>query len=87
MTHYYSGTGVVHPMVNIYCGGFLRGSYGAPPNVLTNFDSSGSSTGDIWRVVDATMHVTGTETTGCTLTPLHPPSQTTGYWVTNDRTY
>jgi hypothetical protein len=87
MTHYYSGTGVVRPMVNIYCGGVLRGSYGAPGNQLTNFDSSGSSTGDIWRVVDATMQVVGGVTTGCTLTPLHPPSQSTGYWVDNTRTY
>jgi hypothetical protein len=78
MTHYYSGTGVVRPMVNIYCGGVLRGSYGAPGNQLTNFDTSGSSTGDIWRVVDATMQVVGGVTTGCTLTPLHPPSQSTG---------
>ena len=29
----------------------------------------------------------GGVTTDCTLTPLHPPSQTTGYWVTNTWTY
>ena len=88
MAHYYSGTGVVHPMVNVYCGGFLRGSYGGAPNELTNFDSSGSTTGDIWRVVDATVQVDAAGvTTGCALAPLHPPSQTTGYWVTNTRTY
>jgi hypothetical protein len=87
MTHYYSGTGVVHPMVNIYCGGELRGTYGGPGNQLTNFDSSGSTTGDIWRVVDATVNVSGGVTTGCSLAPLHPPGMTSGYWVTNDRTY
>ena len=88
MTHYYSGTGVVRPMVNVYCAGVLRGSYGGPTNELTNFDTSGSTTGDIWRVVDATVSVNGSGvTTGCTLTPLHPPAQSTGYWVTNDRTY
>ncbi|MBK9031584.1 MAG: thrombospondin type 3 repeat-containing protein [Myxococcales bacterium] len=87
MTHYYSGTGVVHPMINIYCGGELRGSYGAPGNQLTNFDTSGSSAGDMWRVVDATMMVIAGVTVGCDLTPLHPPAQTTGYWVTNDRLY
>jgi hypothetical protein len=31
--------------------------------------------------------VVGGVTTGCTLTPLHPPSQSTGYWVDNARTY
>ena len=87
MAHYYSGSGVVHPLVNIYCAGVLRASYGAPPNALTDFDSSGSSTGDIWRVVDATVQVVGGVTTGCALAPLHPPAQTTGYYVTNDRAY
>ncbi|MND05078.1 hypothetical protein D3C83_256560 [compost metagenome] len=56
--------------------------------MLTNFDSSGSSTGDIWRVVDATVAVDAAGvTTGCTLAPLHPPPETTGYWVNNVRTY
>ena len=87
MAHYYSGTGAVHPLVNIYCAGVLRASYGAAPNELTNFTVSGSSTGNTWRVVDATMQVVAGVTTGCTLAPLHPPSQTTGYYVTNDRTY
>ena len=87
MTHYYSGSGAVHPMVNVYCGGNLRGSYGAPGNQVPNFDTSGSSTGDIWRVVDATPMVLGGMTVDCTLAPLHPPGMPTGYWVTNDRTY
>ncbi|MEZ4400287.1 MAG: thrombospondin type 3 repeat-containing protein [Kofleriaceae bacterium] len=86
MAHYYSGTGPVHPMVNIYCGGELRGSYGAPADPVPNFDTSGSSTGDIWRVVDATMSVVG-GLTDCTLAPLHPPAASTGYWVDNTRTY
>jgi len=87
MTHYYSGTGNVHPMVNIYCGGNLRGTYGGPGNPVPNFDTSGSTTGDIWRVVDAQVSVMGGVTVDCNLTPLHPPGMTTGYWITNDRTY
>ena len=87
MIHYWGGSGNAHPMVNVYCGGFLRGTYGAAPDIVPNFDTPNPSTGDIWRVVDATVAVTAGMTTGCTLTPLHPPSTTTGYWVNNDRTY
>ena len=87
MVHYWGGTGNAHPMVNVYCGGHLLGTYGAAPDVVPNFDSSGSTTGDVWRVVDVTPTVTGTTTTGCTLTPLHAPGMTTGYWVTNTWTY
>lgn len=87
MVHYWAGTGAAHPLVNVYCGGHLRGTYGAAPDVVPNFDTSGSSAGDVWRVVDATPVVVGGVTTDCTLTPLHPPSQTTGYWVTNTWTY
>lgn len=91
MTHYYSFSGsgdpTVHPLINVYCGGVLRASYGAAPNALPNFDTPGSSAGDIWRVVDATVQVVGGVTTGCTLTPLHPPGDTTGYWVDNERTF
>ena len=88
MAHYYSGTGVAHPMVNVYCGGYLRGSYGAAPDVLTTFDLSGPTTGDIWRVVDASVQVNGAGvTTNCFLNPLHPPGMMTGYWVTNTRAY
>ncbi|MBK9031452.1 MAG: putative metal-binding motif-containing protein [Myxococcales bacterium] len=89
MAHYYSGTGVASPLVNVYCGGRLLGTYGAAPDVVTAFDQSGGfGAGDMWRVVDATPTVVGGVTTGCTLTPLHPPGMTTGYWVTtNDRSY
>ena len=87
MVHYWGGTGASHPLVNVYCGGNLRGTYGAAPDVVPNFDSSGSTTGDVWRVVDATPTVVAGVTTDCVLTPLHPPSMTTGYWVTNTWTY
>ncbi len=97
MVHYYSGTGAVHPLVNIYCNGTLLGTYGQAPDTLTNFTTSGSfGGGNMWRVVDVTTQVGTTDgdgdgfvdTTGCTLTPLHPPGMTSGYWVTNnDRSY
>ena len=89
MAHYYSGTGVALPMVNVYCGGRLLGSYGAAPDTVPGFDQSGGfGGGDMWRVVDATPTVVGGVTTGCTLTPLHPAGMTTGYNVTTgNRTY
>ena len=87
MVNYYGGSGVTHPMVNVYCGGNLRGTYGAPGNQLTNFDSSGGQSGDMWRVVDATTMVIGGVTVDCNLTPLHPPGMSTGYWVDNSLAY
>ena len=76
-------------MVNIYCGGYLKATYGQAPDLVNGFDVSGSnSSGDMWRVVDVTPIVSGGVTTDCTLTPLHPPGQTSGYWVgTTPRTY
>ncbi|MEZ4401632.1 MAG: MopE-related protein [Kofleriaceae bacterium] len=94
MVHYYSGSSTAgalpaHPLVNVYCGGFLRGSYGAAPDLVPGFDQSGGfGAGDMWRVVDATPMVSAGVTTDCTLAPLHPPASTTGYWVTtNNRAY
>jgi len=80
--HYFSGTPVVKPLVNVYCGGFLRGTYGAAPDVVAPFVSN-----DVWRIVDATVAVTAGNVTDCTLVPLHPPNMTTGFWVTSDRTF
>jgi hypothetical protein len=90
MVHYYSGAsaGYVKPLVNIYCGGALTATYGASPDALTNFDTPGSfGGGDMWRVADVVMNVSGGTTTGCSPTALHPASGT-GYWVTTgDRSY
>ncbi len=90
MLHYYGGFAVSHPMINVYCGGNLLGTYGAAPDLVGGFTSgSGYAAGQMWRVVDAQVMVdaTGT-TTGCTLTALHPPGMATGYWVTtNDISY
>jgi hypothetical protein len=88
MVHYYGGsTTTVHPMVNIYCGGKIKGTYGADPDFVTNFNKPGSygngSGGSMWRVVDVTAQVSGGDTTGCDLAPLHPSGSTSGYWVQN----
>jgi hypothetical protein len=83
MVHYYGGSVVTHPIVNVYCGGHLKATYGQSPDLLTGFNSGPhSNTGLLWRVVDVAPAVTNGDTTDCTLTPLHPPSGT-GYWVTN----
>ena len=85
MVHYYSGTGAAHPMVNVYCGGSLRGTYGHAPALVAGFDDAGGfGGGDMWRVVDVFPDVIEGETTGCLLVPLHPPAQSSGYWITND---
>ena len=88
MVHYYGGSGTTHPMVNVYCGGHLLGTYGAAPDLVTTFTAPGGfARGPMWRVVDATTMVDASgNTTGCTLTPLHPPGSTSGYYVTNNNT-
>lgn len=90
MVHYYGGSATTHPLVNIYCGGTLLGTYGQAPDTVSGFNGGGGfGGGPMWRVVDTTTHVDAMgDTTGCTLTPLNPPGMTTGYWVTyDDRSY
>ena len=90
MVHYYGGSILTHPLVNIYCGGQLLGTYGQAPDLVGGFNSGGGfGAGPMWRVVDVTTQVdVNGVTTGCTLDPLHPPMMTSGYWVTNnDRSY
>jgi hypothetical protein len=88
----------VHPMVNIYCGGALRATYGgamaggvlygAAP--LANFDHAGGRNGNtggsLWRVVDVTMHE---PTDSCDLAPLVMTGSTSGSCVITgtDRTF
>ena len=90
MVHHYDTDGATYPLVNVYCGGELRGTYGQAPDVVMSFDRGMyDEMGDMWRVVDVQMMVdaTGT-TTGCDLTPITPPGSMTGYYVTfNDTTY
>jgi len=87
MVHHYSGAVTTAPMVNVYCGGQLKATYGATPDTVPGFtDGGGFAAGPMWRVVDVTPQVTGGVTTDCTLTPLHPPGMMTGYHVTNNDT-
>jgi hypothetical protein len=79
----------VRPLVNVYCGGRLKATYGQAPDLVPSFDQPGqNTTGDMWRVVDVTPTVVNGVTTDCTLAPLHPPDQMSGYWVApSPRTY
>jgi hypothetical protein len=85
MVHHYSyNDRVVKPIINVYCGGELRGSYGTPPDEVTSFDSGGGrESGDMWRVVDIETSVSG-GVTDCMLSPITPPGRMTGYYVTTD---
>ncbi len=73
MVHHYSNTTrLTHPLVNVYCGGELRGTYGQAPDLVQGFeDGGGRNGGHMWRVVDIAMQVDGSgTTTGCDLDPL-----------------
>jgi hypothetical protein len=90
MIHYYGGSAVTHPMVNIYCGGFIKATYGQAPNLVQGFMSGEQyAMGQMWRVADVTTQVDAQgNTTGCTITPIHPPGMNSGYYVTeNDISY
>jgi hypothetical protein len=87
MVHYYGGSVTTHPMVDIYCGGNLKATYGQSPDLVSGFTSGGSfGAGPMWRVVDVTPTVVGGVTTDCALAPLHAPGMTTGYYVTSNNT-
>jgi hypothetical protein len=97
MVHYYGQDGLTstnnveeHPMVNIYCGGTLTATYGQAPNTLGPCPGAacfnkgtGWDAGQMWRVADVVAHVDAQgNTTGCTVTAIHPPATTSGYYVT-----
>jgi hypothetical protein len=68
--------------VNVYCGGELRGTYGAAPDLVEGFaDGGGREMGDMWRVVDVTTSVAG-GVVGCDVSPIHPAGEMGGYHVT-----
>lgn len=93
--NYYGGANHdVQPMVNIYCGGALRATYGGADAAgmhfgsapITGFNRSGAnSTGSLWRVADVVMM----NANDCTLHALHPAGMAAGYCVAtnSDRTY
>jgi hypothetical protein len=91
--HWSSETRETHPIVNVYCGGTLKGSYGQAPDQVMGFDEGGGrcpEAGDIWRVTDIMMEVNDQgETTGCRLRPVIPPDGQIGdrYITTDDCSY
>jgi hypothetical protein len=101
MVHYFGQDGArmgsvtpveEHPIVNVYCGGNLKATYGQAPNTLGPCpgpacfnDGTGYAKGLMWRVADVTVAVDGAgNTTDCAITALKPPGATSGYWVTKD---
>jgi hypothetical protein len=92
MIHYYGNADdssmPTHPLVNIYCGGFIKATYGQAPSTVANFDMPGGfAAGPMWRVADVTTQVDGSgNTTGCQVNAIHPPGMTSGYYVTTDDT-
>ena len=101
MVHYYGQDGSTstnsveeHPIVNIYCGGTLKATYGQAPDTLgpcpgtTCFNSgAGWNAGQMWRVADVTVTVDAQgNTTDCTISAIHPSGATSGYLVTTNVT-
>jgi hypothetical protein len=74
----------VHPIVNIYCGGTLKATYGQAPSQVAGFDwGTATYGGEMWRVADVTATVdAGGNTTDCVIHPIHPPGTKAGYFVT-----
>jgi len=88
LVNYFSGDVATNPLVNIYCGGEIVSTFGAAPDTVPSFTSSEiGSSGLMWRVADVVTRVDATgATTGCDVTALHPPSASTGYWLTTGDT-
>ena len=88
MVHYFGGDVTTHPVVNVYCGGALVGTYGAAPDELDRFNrGDGEAMGQMWRVVDVTTLVPGMDRdTDCELDPIHPPGERSGYYLTDGDT-
>jgi hypothetical protein len=86
LVHYFDGTKLTKPMVNIYCGGHIKATYGQAPDTVSGYMTSGEwAAGDMWRVADvkAIVDASGV-TTDCDVTAVHPIGMTTGYRVGHD---
>ncbi len=81
MLHNFSGT-VSRPIVNVYCGGRLKATFGAAPDTVVGFEGPRAAVGAIWRVAEVLAIVDGGDT-DCEVTALHPPGAASGYDVTN----
>lgn len=82
MVHNFSGT-VARPVVNVYCGGRLKATFGAAPDEVTGYTGRRASVGAMWRVADVVAIVDEAGVTlDCEVTALHPPGESTGYDIT-----
>jgi hypothetical protein len=74
------------PIVNVYCAGRRIATYGAAPDEVPGFEglSGDRSPGAMWRVVDVTTRIGADGALTCEAAALHPPGETTGYFVTYD---
>ena len=61
--NFYSGSGTTHPVVNVYCGGTLKSTFGVDPQVK-DFDHYN----DFWKVVEIKW-VGDPDSDACELTP------------------
>ena len=67
-----------HPIVNVYCGGELRGSFGGDPEQSGDTEElTMSDPGDMWRVADVAVR-----NDGCVVGALQDPASGSGYWLT-----
>lgn len=81
MLHNFSGT-VARPIVNVYCGGRLKATFGAAPDQLVGYQGARAQVGAMWRVADVFAIVDADGNTDCAVYALHPPGATSGYDVT-----
>ncbi len=68
-------------LVNVYCDRKLKGSFDLTPAAQAFSDLTGND--EIWRVVEIAPLLENGVTIDCEIAPLHPPGQSTGFWVTN----
>ncbi len=75
--------GRCEPLINIYCGGRRVATYGAPPDIVPDFEGipGTEGIGAMWRVVDVTTHIDAAGETTCEVTQVHPAGGI-GYHVT-----
>ncbi len=87
MVHYWAGELTEHPLVNVYCGGVLKTTFGQAPNQVSGFNLGLGmlGIGQMWRVADVQANVDSmTQVTDCTVTALHPEGQPLQYNVVTD---
>ncbi|MDD9944574.1 MAG: hypothetical protein OXU20_26250 [Myxococcales bacterium] len=71
------------PIVNVYCGGTIKATFGGNPALLTGDPEAVSefdTPGERWHVADIMVNSGGVDT-DCTVQPLSAPAPATGYWL------